>query len=92
MTKLVPFSDSQMSHCAESGYRYCDNVSGRWPGRTRQTPPAADLLFNLNHFWLEPEDSSLCHIGIDGVSGGGGGPCGRDVRDFARDTPAKGDP
>src|SRR5581483_4374448 len=27
-------------------------------------PP--DLLYTSNHFWLQAEESNLCHIGIDG--------------------------
>jgi len=64
VTKLVPFSDSQLSHCVHSGYRYCDTyLSLARPNPA--TLPAADLLFSSNHLWLEPEESSLCHIGVD---------------------------
>lgn len=64
VTKLVPFSDSQMSHCINTGYRYCDSyLSLARPNHA--SPPPADLLFSANHFWLEPDESSLCHIGID---------------------------
>ena len=65
VTKLVPFSDSQLSRCT-AGYRYCDAyLSIARPGGSR-TPAGPSLLYSPNHFWLEPEESNLCHIGIDG--------------------------
>ena len=37
------------------------------PGTTaRSTTRAATLLYTQNHFWLDAEESGLCHIGIDG--------------------------
>jgi glycine cleavage system H lipoate-binding protein len=64
VTRLVPFSDSQLSECVNTGYRYCDTYLSL--ARPKQdTPAPPDLLFSANHFWLEPDESSLCHIGID---------------------------
>jgi glycine cleavage system H lipoate-binding protein len=69
ITKLVPFSESQLSRCS-SGYRYCDSyLSVARPGGSR-TPAGPNLLFSPNHFWLEAEESNLCHIGVDGFLAG----------------------
>jgi glycine cleavage system H lipoate-binding protein len=64
VTKLVPFSDSELSSCTSNGYRYCD----AYLSLARPHASAADphLLYSSNHFWLDAEESGLCHIGIDG--------------------------
>jgi len=62
VTKLVPFSDCQLSCCTSSSYRYCDSYL--IVARPHATTP--NLLFYApNHFWLKPEESGFCHIGID---------------------------
>lgn len=62
VTKLVPFSDSQLSSCTSASYRYCDSY--RLLARPQLTVP--DSLFHTpNHFWLSPAESGLCHIGVD---------------------------
>lgn len=63
-TKLIPFSESQLSSCTTGGYRYCDSylALARPHG---VLAPSADLLYSPNHFWLAAEESGLCHIGID---------------------------
>jgi glycine cleavage system H lipoate-binding protein len=65
-TKLVPFSESQLSNCDTDGYRYCETylTLARPHG---VVAPAFDLLYSANHFWLAAEDSGLCHIGIDAL-------------------------
>ena len=35
-----------------------------WHTRTSTPPP--NLLYSQNHFWLDAEESGLCHIGVDG--------------------------
>jgi glycine cleavage system H lipoate-binding protein len=64
VTKLVPFSDSELSSCTSNSYRYCDSYLSL--ARPHTTAPLAHLLYTPNHFWLDPEDSGLCHVGIDG--------------------------
>ena len=64
VTKLVPFSDSQLSSCTSNTYRYCDSYL--LLARPHATTPPANLLYTPNHFWLDAEESGLCHIGIDG--------------------------
>jgi glycine cleavage system H lipoate-binding protein len=62
--KLVPFSDSQMSSCTSDNYRYCDSYLHL--AQPHSTPPPPTLLYTPNHFWLDVEESGLCHVGIDG--------------------------
>jgi glycine cleavage system H lipoate-binding protein len=64
VTKLVPFSDSQLSCCASNSYHYCDSYLSL--ARAHDTIPPAHLLYTPNHFWLDMEESGLCHVGIDG--------------------------
>jgi len=63
ITKLVPFCDSQLSRCTSGGYRYCDSYLAH--ARPHGTTPSADLFYTPNHFWLDIDESGLCHIGID---------------------------
>ena len=63
-TKLIPYSESQLSNCTTGGYRYCD------PYLTLARPhgvlaPPADLYYAPNHFWLAAVESGFCYIGID---------------------------
>ncbi len=64
VAKLVPFSDSQLSSCASNSYRYCDSYLSL--ARPHATTPPAHLQYTPNHFWLDTEESGLCHIGVDG--------------------------
>jgi len=64
VTKLVPFSDSELSSCTSNSYRFCDSYLQL--ARPHATTPPAQLLYAPNHFWLDAEESGLCHIGMDG--------------------------
>ena len=63
VTKLVPFSDSQISSCVSNGYRYCDSYLTL--ARPHASTAADGLLYAPNHLWLDVEDSGLCHLGVD---------------------------
>ncbi|MGB8582113.1 MAG: hypothetical protein WCD47_14930 [Candidatus Sulfotelmatobacter sp.] len=63
ITKLVPFSDSQFSSCASGRYRYCDSYLARARPHATAAPP--QLVYAPNHFWLDIDESGLCHIGVD---------------------------
>ncbi|HKN23742.1 MAG TPA: hypothetical protein VJX72_02765 [Candidatus Acidoferrum sp.] len=63
-TKLIPFSESQLSSCTTDGYRYCESYLTLARPHGAVAPPA-DLLYSPNHFWLAVQESGLCHIGID---------------------------
>ena len=62
--KLIPFSESQSSSCANGGFRFCDSYLALAHPHGA-LPPTEDLLYSQNHFWLAVEDSGLCHVGID---------------------------
>lgn len=63
-TKLIPFSESELSRCTTGGFRYCESYLTLARPHGTLVPPA-DLLYSQNHFWLAAEESGLCHIGID---------------------------
>ena len=63
ITKLVPFSDSELSSCTSNSYRYCDSYLSL--ARPHPSIPDTQLLFSPNHFWLDYEANGLCHVGID---------------------------
>jgi len=65
VTKLVPFSESELSSCTSNSYRYCDSYLTL--ARPHPSSPPNHLLYAPNHFWLDVEESGLCHIGIDGL-------------------------
>jgi glycine cleavage system H lipoate-binding protein len=64
MPKLVPFSESELSSCTSNTYGYCDSYLHL--AQPHSTTPRGNLLYASNHFWLDAEDSGLCHVGIDG--------------------------
>ena len=61
--KLVPFSDSQLSSCGSGSYRYCDSYLAH--ARPHGTTPPSNLFYAPNHFWLDIDESGLCHVGMD---------------------------
>ena len=61
--KLVPFSESQLSSCTSETYRYCDSYLHL--AAPHAAKASARLLYSSNHFWLDAEESGLCHIGVD---------------------------
>jgi glycine cleavage system H lipoate-binding protein len=63
VTKLVPFSGSQISSCMSNSYRYCDSYLTL--ARPHVSSAGTSLLYAPNHFWLDVEESGLCHIGVD---------------------------
>jgi glycine cleavage system H lipoate-binding protein len=63
ITKLVPFSETQLSRCTSGGYRYCDSYLAH--ANPHGTTAPANLFYAPNHFWLDVDESGLCHIGID---------------------------
>ncbi len=63
VTKLVPFSDSELSSCTSNSFRYCDSYLT--VARPHTSTPDAHLLYSSNHFWLDAEESGLCHLGVD---------------------------
>jgi glycine cleavage system H lipoate-binding protein len=64
VSKLVPFSETQLSRCAGSGHRYCDSYLALARPRKTITMPAG-LLYAPNHLWLDVSEDGLCHVGVD---------------------------
>lgn len=64
VTKLVPFSESELSNCTSNSYRYCDLYL--LLARPHAIVAGGNLLYSANHFWLDVEESGLCHVGLDG--------------------------
>lgn len=63
-TKLIPFSKSEFSSCADGGYHFCDLYLSRVsPSAAHAALP--QMLYAPNHLWLAADESGFCHIGID---------------------------
>jgi glycine cleavage system H lipoate-binding protein len=63
-TKLIPFSASEFSSCADEGFHFCDSYLSVARKNDASVAPSG-FLFAANHFWLSVGKSGLCHIGID---------------------------
>ena len=64
VTKLVPFSESALSSCTSDAFRFCDSYL--LLARPHANGAPGNLFYSANHFWLDAEESGLCHIGLDG--------------------------
>ncbi len=70
--KYIPYSDTSQSRCGDGRHRYCDVYLGVC-GRARRGPMVRGvlvpdgLLFTANHFWFDPGEDNVWHIGIDGL-------------------------
>jgi len=62
--KLIPFSESELSNCSTGGHRYCESYLALARPHGAAAAPA-DLLYSRNHFWLDVEESGMCHVGVD---------------------------
>jgi glycine cleavage system H lipoate-binding protein len=69
VTKLVPFSESQLSRCTSDAHRYCDSYLALARPH-KATEPPQNLLHSPNHLWLEAGEAGLCHVGIDAFLAG----------------------
>lgn len=59
VTKLVPFSDSELSSCTSNSYRYCDSYLSL--ARPHASVPLPQLLYSSNPFaawWTSPPSSA----------------------------------
>jgi len=63
-TKLIPFSESQLSICTTGGYYYCESYLTLARPHGVLAPPV-NLHYAPNHFWLAKVESGFCYIGID---------------------------
>ena len=64
-TKLIPFSESELSELHDWRLPLLRFVSFAGAATWCCSPRPPDLLYAPNHFWLAAEESGLCHIGID---------------------------
>ncbi|MCW5980260.1 MAG: hypothetical protein KIT09_19405 [Bryobacteraceae bacterium] len=69
VTKFVPYSDAGGSRCASGSFRYCDlYLELAFPGREEArdaVPLREDVLYTVNHWWVELDEDGPCHLGID---------------------------
>jgi glycine cleavage system H lipoate-binding protein len=70
VAKMMPYSESVLSRCGNSRYRYCelylamanpampaDEVDG--------IPLQQGLHYSANHMWLDLDEDGVCHAGMD---------------------------
>jgi len=70
LTKFVPYSESMLSRCGTSAFRYCElYLDMAHPGEggagTDGLPLPARLRYSTNHMWLDVTDEGTCYAGID---------------------------
>lgn len=73
--KLVPYSESLLSRCGTSRYRYCDVYLALEEAGERVSEPEVEgirvprnLAFSANHMWIETDDQGSWHLGLDGFA------------------------
>ncbi len=74
---FVPFSDSPSSRCVNDCHKYCEAFMSLANAGTKPTtgegiqrsvegiPMPGRLFYAQNHMWLDHNDESICHVGID---------------------------
>lgn len=70
VAKLIPYSESLLSRCGGSAYRYCELYLGMAhpePERNAVDGVALPdwLRYSPNHMWLDIGEDGICHAGID---------------------------
>jgi glycine cleavage system H lipoate-binding protein len=68
--KMIPYSESLLSRCGGSSYRYCELFLGMaHPEPERHGVDGIALpdwlRYSANHMWLDVGDDGVCHAGID---------------------------
>ncbi len=73
--KLIPYSESVLSRCGTSRYRYCYFFLLLSEVGEHSGDPEVDgirvpsgLEYSSNHMWLSTDEDGLCHVGIDGFA------------------------
>jgi glycine cleavage system H lipoate-binding protein len=70
VTKMIPYSESQLSRCGSDRFRYCElYLSMAHPGLPMEEvdgiPLPEWLRYSANHMWLDIGEDGICHAGID---------------------------
>jgi len=70
VTKMIPYSESQLSRCGSDRFRYCElYLSMAHPGVPLEDvdgiPLPEWLRYSANHMWLDIGEDGVCHAGID---------------------------
>ena len=68
--KMIPYSESLLSRCGGSSYRYCElYLAMAHPEPERHSVDGIALpdwlRYAANHMWLDVGDDGVCHAGID---------------------------
>ena len=75
ITRYVPYSPAEATHCGSEAYKYCDaylalaRPHGPEAGTTQLDGFSVPehLYYAPNHLWLDAGESGLCHVGVDGL-------------------------
>jgi len=69
VAKMIPYSESLLSRCGGSGYRYCELYLGMAHPETGSPAGAIAmpewLSYSTNHMWLDRGEDGVCHVGVD---------------------------
>jgi glycine cleavage system H lipoate-binding protein len=70
VAKMVPYSESVLSRCGNSRFRYCElylaMANPDAPESAEDTIPVRDTLqYSANHMWLDVGENGVCHAGMD---------------------------
>jgi glycine cleavage system H lipoate-binding protein len=71
VTKMIPYSESQLSRCGCDRFRYCElYLAMAHPGVPMDDVDGIalpeQLRYSANHMWLDIGEDGICHAGIDG--------------------------
>lgn len=73
--KFIPYSESLLSRCGSSRYRYCHFFLMLTEAGEHANDPEVEgirvpreLRYSSNHMWLAMGEDGLCHVGIDGFA------------------------
>jgi glycine cleavage system H lipoate-binding protein len=69
VAKMVPYSESVISRCGNSRYRYCElyltMANPETPAEVEGIPFHDGLQYSANHMWLDVGENGVCHAGMD---------------------------
>src|SRR4029077_7439598 len=70
VAKMVPYSESVLSRCGNSRYRYCElylaMANPETHGAEIESVAFHDgLQYSANHMWLDIDENGICHAGMD---------------------------